>query len=108
VHHLETSVINALCVAIDAASALVLVGYCVSALFAAIRSGRPAAAQGLVARGALLGMSIKLVGTCLKTIQLQTWEQIGLFLALFGLRKLLKQAFEAENKMAVREQQHIP
>lgn len=107
-HHLETSILNGLCLAIDSVSALVILGYCTAAFVAAVRSGRPTAAHGLVARGALLGMSIKLVGTCLKTIQLQTWNQIGLFLVLFALRKLLKHIFEAENKIASREEQHSP
>jgi hypothetical protein len=92
--------------AIDSASALVILGYCTVAFITAVRSGRPTEAHGLVARGALLGMSIKLVGTCLKTIELLTWNQIGLFLVIFALRKLLKLIFEAENKIGTRQEQH--
>jgi hypothetical protein len=98
-HHLETSIVNVFCFAIDSASALVIIGYCTVAFITAVRSGRPTEAHGLVARGALLGMSIKLVGTCLKTIELQTWRQIGLFLVIFALRMILKRIFQAEDKI---------
>jgi len=74
----------------------------------ALRSGRATEAHGLVARGALLGMSIKLVGTCLKTIELQTWNQIGLFLVILALRTILKRVFEAEDKISARKVQHSP
>jgi len=89
---------------LDAASALIIVGYCAKAFIKAVRSGRPTEAHGIVARGAILGMSVKLVGTCLKTIQLQTWNQIGLFAAIFALRFILKKVFILENKFAAREE----
>jgi hypothetical protein len=101
-NHLETSVANAFCLAIDSVSALVILAYCAIAFITAVRSGSPAEAHSLVARGALLGMSIKLVGTCLKTIQLQTWNQIGLFLVIFALRVILKRIFQAEAKISAR------
>ena len=107
-NHLETSIVNAFCLAIDSASALIILGYCAIAFITAVRSGSPAEAHGLVARGALLGMSIKLVGTCLKTIQLQTWNQIGLFLVIFALRFILKRIFLAEEKLSARQEQHSP
>ena len=107
-HHLETSILNAFCFAIDSASALVIIGYCTVAFITAIRSGRATEAHGLVARGALLGMSIKLVGTCLKTIELQTWNQIGLFLVIFALRMILKRVFQAEDKIGTLKEQHSP
>lgn len=55
-------------------------------------------AHGIVARGAILGMSIKLVATTLKTVELQTWNQIGLFAAILVLRAILKKVFELEKK----------
>ena len=89
---------------LDAASALIILGYCAVAFVTAVRSARPTEAHGIVARGAILGMSVKLVGTCLKTIQLQTWNQIGLFVAIFALRMILKKVFQLENKFATREE----
>jgi len=100
--HLETSIFQALYLAIDSVSALVIVGYCVAAFLTAVRLRRPMEAGVLVARGALLGMSIKLVATCLKTIHMQTWNQIAVFLAIFALRAVLKRIFQAENKMGPR------
>ena len=40
----------------------------------------------LVANGALLGMNIKLVGAFLKTMELQTWNQLALFVTILALR----------------------
>ncbi|MGO9571376.1 MAG: DUF1622 domain-containing protein [Desulfomonilaceae bacterium] len=104
-HQLETSILNVFCFVIDTASALVIVGYCTLAFITALRSGRTTEAHGIVARGAILGMSIKLVGTTLKTIELQTWNQIGLFAVIFLLRTILKKFFQLENKIAARKEQ---
>jgi hypothetical protein len=105
-HHLETSILNAFYLAIDSASALVIFGYCVTAFIKAVRSGSAGEAHVLVAKGALLGMGIKLVGACLKTMELQTWNQIGLFLAIFALRAILKRIFQAEEKIGSPTAQH--
>jgi hypothetical protein len=53
-------------------------------------------------------MSIKLVGACVKTIQLQTWDQIGLFLMIFALRAMLKRVFLAEEKINPALEQRSP
>jgi hypothetical protein len=50
-------------------------------------------------------MGIKLVAATLKTIELQTWNQIGLFALIFLLRTILKKVFQLENKIAARQQQ---
>lgn len=105
-HHLEASIVNAFCLAVDSVSALVIVGYCVVAFVTGVFLRSPTRPHNLVARGALLGMGIKLVGTCVKTIQLQTWNQIGLFLAIFALRAILKGFFVLEEKITTEEQQH--
>lgn len=105
-HHLEASIVNVFCLAVDSISALVIVGYCVVAFVTGIYLRSPTQPHNLVAKGALLGMSIKLVGALLKTIQLQTWNQIGLFLAIFALRMILKQFFVMEDRIATEEQLH--
>lgn len=105
-HQLETSILNAFYLAIDSASALVILGYCVTAFIMAVRSRSAGEAHALVAKGALLGMSMKLVGACLKTMELQTWNQIGLFLAIFALRAILKRIFQAEEKIGAPTAQH--
>jgi len=104
-HQLETSILNVFCFVIDTASALVILGYCTVAFIAAIRFGRTTEAHGIVARGAILGMSIKLVAATLKTIELQTWNQIGLFALILLLRTILKKVFQLENKIAARKEQ---
>jgi hypothetical protein len=48
----------------------------------------------LVANGALLGMNIKLVGAFLKTMELQTWNQLALFATILVLRVVLKKVFK--------------
>ncbi|GEM_PF-825035 len=101
-HQVEASILHAFCLVIDVASAAVILGYCTVAFINAIRSGTATEAQGIVARGALLGMSIKLLGTALKTIEVQTWNQIGLFAVIFCLRIILKRIFQLEAKIAVR------
>jgi uncharacterized membrane protein len=103
-HQLETSILNVFCFVIDTTSALVILGYCAVAFVTAIRSRAAAEAHGIVARGAILGMSIKLVGATLKTIELQTWNQIGLFAAILLLRTVLKKVFQLENKIAARKE----
>lgn len=100
-HHLETSLLAVICFIIDTTGALVIFGYCAVAFVTAFRSGTPAEARGIVARGAILGMSIKLVATCLKTVELQTWNQIGVFAAIFLLMTILKKTFELESKLAL-------
>jgi hypothetical protein len=97
--HLELPIVNAFCFALDSASTVVIVGYCIVAFIAAFRSGRATEAHALVAKGVLLGMSIKLVGACLKTIELQTWNQIGLFMVILALRTILKRFFQMEAKI---------
>jgi uncharacterized membrane protein len=97
--------LSVFCFAIDTTSAFVIVGYCTVAFITALRSGRTTEAHGIVARGAILGMSIKLVGTALKTVELQTWNQIGLFAVIMLLRTILKKFFELENKIGARKEQ---
>jgi len=55
-------------------------------------------AQFIVAEGALLGLSFKLAGTLLKTIELHTWNQILIFSTILSLRTLLKKLFTWEKK----------
>jgi uncharacterized membrane protein len=52
-----------------------------------------------------MGMSMKLVAATLKTIELQTWNQIGLFAAILLLRTILKKVFALENKITFRKEQ---
>ena len=48
----------------------------------------------LVANGALLGMNIKLVGAFLKTMELQTWNQLALFVTILALRTVTQESIQ--------------
>lgn len=81
---------------IEFIGALLIVGYIVAALVVLVRSGDITRARLLVIDGAISGLSFKLAGTLLKTIELQTWQQILMFLAIFALRTILKRVFTWE------------
>jgi hypothetical protein len=80
---------------------LVVAGYATVALLGLI-SGRASteATKRLVAQGALSGLSWKLSATLLKTIELQSLDQIGAAFAILGLRHLIKFALDVEQKRA--------
>ncbi len=81
---------------IEFAGALLIVGYIIAALFTLVRSGDIVKARLLVIDGAISGLSFKLAGTLLKTIELQSWQQILMFFAIFALRTILKRVFTWE------------
>jgi uncharacterized membrane protein len=83
-------------VVIEFIGALILVGYVVAALVSLFRTRNIVQARLLVAEGAIMGLSFKLAGTLLRTIELHTWEQILLFVAIFALRTVLKRLFTWE------------
>jgi uncharacterized membrane protein len=101
-HHLEISLFGSFCLLIDLVSALIIIGYCTVAFLNALRFRTSAEAHALVAKGALLGMNVKLLAAALKTIELQSWNQISLFAAILVLRTLLKRTFQRENRIPVR------
>ncbi len=81
---------------IEFAGGLLIVGYILVALFSVLRSGNIIQARLIVADGAITGLSFKVAGTLLKTIQLHTLQQILMFAAIFTLRTLLKRFFTWE------------
>jgi uncharacterized membrane protein len=83
-------------VVIEFIGALLIVGYILAALISLLRSQNIAQARLLAADGAIMGLSFKLAGTLLKTIELHTWPQILMFLAIFVLRTVLKRIFTWE------------
>lgn len=105
---LEATVVKAFCIAVDMTGALVVFGYCAAALFAVIWHRNRTRAHSLVAQGALLGLSIKVIAALFKTLELQTWNQIGIFLVIFILKTLLKRIFVAESKVGDSAQLPVP
>src|SRR5436305_13208990 len=81
---------------IEFIGALLIVGYIIAAIISLVHTGNITQARLLAADGAITGLSFKLAGTLLKTIELHTWEQILMFVAIFVLRTVLKQLFTWE------------
>jgi len=56
------------------------------------------AARLRVAEGAVLALSFKVAAALLKTVELHSWEQIGMFSIVLTLRVVLKQLFAWERE----------
>lgn len=76
--------------AVELVTNLVLFGYVLAALLALLRGGGMPRARLLVVDGILFALNFKVVATLLRTMEITTWNQIGLFAAVFVLRTLLK------------------
>lgn len=77
--------------AIELAGALLIVAYCASAAVEFLRTRDPGGpGRLLIIEGALWGLNLKTAGSLLKTIELQTWAQIGAFAAILTLRTVIK------------------
>ena len=81
---------------IEFIGALLIVAYMFVALLVLLRTRDVVSARLLVADGVITGLSFKLAGTLLKTIELRTWQQMLMFIAIFALRTLLKRLFTWE------------
>lgn len=86
---------------IDFGGTLVIVAYAAAGL-AALVAGRTTidGARRLVAAGALSGLFWKGSATLLKTIELQTLDQIAAAFAIFALRHIIILALNAERRRA--------
>lgn len=89
---------SALRLFVELASNLVLFGYVVAALLALLRGRSLLRARLLIADGILFALNLKVVATLLRTMELTTWRQIGLFAAVFILRTGLKRAIAWERQ----------
>ncbi len=78
---------------INIASSAIISGYCVAGLITLIARRSRTQAQLLVANGVLLGISLKLAATLLKTIETQSWSQIGQLVSIILLTALIKKTF---------------
>jgi uncharacterized membrane protein len=84
---------------IEFVGALLIIAYILAALLTLLRTRDVQLARlWCGATGAVTGLSFKLAGTLLKTIQLHTWQQIFMFIAIFTLRTLLKRIFTWEQE----------
>jgi hypothetical protein len=85
-------------VVIELVGSVLLAGYAVAALACLGRGRGVRAARLLVAEGAVLALSFKVAGALLKTVELHSWQQIGMFSAVLALRVLLKRLFAWEGQ----------
>ena len=85
-------------VLIEFAGALIIVAYVIAAIISLFLKRNITRARLIVADGIITGLSFKLAGTLLKTIQLRTWQQILIFAAILALRTLLKRFFTWEKR----------
>ncbi len=85
---------------IELAGALVIAGYAAAAVASLLRTRDVAAARLLLADGVLTGLSIKLAAALLRTIVVQSWDEVLTFAAIFAIRQVLKRVFvwEAERR----------
>ena len=83
---------------IEFVGALLIVFYILVACLILIRTKDILRARLIIADGVINGLSFKMAGTLLKTIKLQTWQQLLMFVAIFALRTILKQVFTWERK----------
>lgn len=78
---------------IEFLGALLIVGYILAALYTLLRTRDIRQARLLVVDGVIYALSFKVAGSLLKTIELHTWQQILIFVAIFALRTVLKRVF---------------
>jgi uncharacterized membrane protein len=76
--------------------ALAITGYILAAITSLISRGNIDRARFLVAEGVLLSLGFTVAATLLRTIALQTWNQILVFSVIFSIRTLLKKVFAWE------------
>jgi uncharacterized membrane protein len=83
---------------IEFVGALLIVGYILAALVVLWRDRQILVARLLVADGVIAGLNFKIAGGLVKTIELHTWQQILMFVAILALRTVLKRLFTWERE----------
>lgn len=96
---LETPILTLLIGLIEFGGALIVVGHAAGALgLLALRRCTIEQARLMVVEGALSGLGFKLAATLLKTIVLQTPEQIAAFAAVLALRTFIKTVLNRDRR----------
>ena len=75
---------------------LFIIGYLLAALILLLQRRDIRRARLLITDGIIYALSFKVAGTLLKAIELRTWQQIWMFVAILALRTVLKQVFTWE------------
>ena len=93
---MSQGLIAGVALAIEAAGSALLLGYVLVALLALARQHGLERCRLLLADGAVFSLGFKTAASLLKTLELNTWHQIGAFVAVLTLRTVLKRAFIVE------------
>lgn len=92
---------------IEFGGALLIVGYILLSLFVLFKHKDITRARLVAADGVITGLSFKLAATLLKTLSLQSWQQIAMFAAIFALRIILKRLFVWERQRLQQREQAL-
>ncbi len=99
---LVLNLVAGIALAIEAAGSVLLLGYVGAALLALARQRGLEHCRLLLADGAVFSLGFKTAASLLKTLELNTWHQIGAFVAVLALRTVLKRAFAVEKTSLAR------
>ena len=99
---LARNLVAGIALAIEAAGSILLLGYVGAALLSLARQRGLERCRLLLADGAVFSLGFKTAASLLKTLELNTWHQIGAFVAVLTLRTVLKRAFAAEKASLAR------
>jgi uncharacterized membrane protein len=77
-------------VPIEFAGALVIIGHVLGATYSLYTTRSIEKARFTVATGAIAGLDFKTAATLLKTPELSSWDQVGVFIAILSVRVFLK------------------
>ena len=80
-------------VVIQFGAALLISGYAVAAVVTLVRTRDVNQVRLVMAEGVINGLGVLVIGALLRVITLESWNDIGLFAAILGLRTLLKRLF---------------
>ncbi len=83
---------------VEFGGALIVGGYCARAGWAVLRERQPTTARRLVTTGALMGLSVKLAATLLKTLYVASWSQVGMLAFVIVLKTVLEWTFARERE----------
>ncbi len=95
----EAGILSLAIILIQFVSTIIISGSVVGAIVALVRGPRATAlrqARQRVAEGVMLGLSLVVAATLLKTITIHSFAQLGLFAAIIALRTILKRIFTWE------------
>lgn len=93
---------------VELSTNLILFGYVAASLLALLHGSGVFRARLLVTDGLLLALNLKVVAALLRTVEITTWNQLGLFTAVLLLRTALKREVIWERRQLQERQRREP